>query len=74
MLTGFDLTDGFRFQESASEFVREPRDEIVDVLIACLEPKDVWGVIVSVCLVGVGLFTIFSESEHIVLVADLFSD
>jgi hypothetical protein len=74
MLAGFDLTDGFGFQESASEFVREPRDEIVNVLVSRLEPKDVRGVIVAVCLVGGLLLTILRESEDVILIRNLFSD
>jgi hypothetical protein len=74
MLTVLNLTDGFWFQESTSEFVREPPEERINVLVSRLEPKDVWGVIVALCLVGIGLLTIFGESEDVILIRNLFSD
>jgi hypothetical protein len=73
MLTGFDLTDGFRLKQSASEFVREPPEERINVRIACLEPKDVRGVIIAVCLVGSWLFAILRESEDVILIPHLLT-
>jgi hypothetical protein len=74
MFTVLNFADGFWFHESASQFVPKPSQKRIDVLLSRLKPEYLRVVIIPVCLVGSWLLAILGEAEHVILVADLFSD